>query len=113
NTRLQNQLEDVRIKAEKREDEIEELYTLQDDLEQYLRKNSLEIHGIPESAYKSTEDAVIHVAKTLYVVIGPEDIDISLKLHLTAAWLAHLLYNDKTKSKLYKRRTSLENIKLS
>ena len=80
----------MRIKAEKREDEIEELYTLQDDLEQYLRKNSLEIHGIPESAYKSTEDAVIHVAKTLYVVIGPEDIDISLKLHLTAAWLAQL-----------------------
>ena len=35
NTRLQNQLEEVRIKAEKREDEIEELYTLQDDLEQY------------------------------------------------------------------------------
>ena len=33
NTRLQNQLEDVRIKAEKLEDEIEELYTLQDDLE--------------------------------------------------------------------------------
>lgn len=42
---MQNQLEDVRIKAEKREDEIEELYTLQDDLEQYLRKNSLEIQG--------------------------------------------------------------------
>ena len=35
NTKLQNQLREVRIKAEKREDEIEELYTLQDDLEQY------------------------------------------------------------------------------
>ena len=40
--------------------------------------------------YKSTKDAVIHVAKTLYVIIGPEDIDISHKLHLTAAWLAQL-----------------------
>ena len=87
---MQNQLEDLRIKAEKREDEIEELYTLQDELEQYLRKNSLEIHGIPESAYKSIEDAVIHVAKTLYVVIVPEDIDISHMLHLTAAWLSQL-----------------------
>ena len=26
----------------------------------------------------------------LYVIIGPEDIDISHKLHLTAAWLAQL-----------------------
>ena len=30
--------------------EIAELYDLQDQLEQYSRKNSFEIHGVPEGA---------------------------------------------------------------
>jgi len=30
------------------EEEIAELYDLQDELEQYTRKNSLEIHGVPQ-----------------------------------------------------------------
>ena len=38
----------------KQEDEIYELYDLQARLEQYTRKNSLEIHGVPESAYLKT-----------------------------------------------------------
>ena len=41
NDRLQKELEDVRAKAEEREAEIEELYDLQDKLEQYTRKQSL------------------------------------------------------------------------
>ena len=47
NTRLQRELEDVTKKAARREEEIEELYVLQDKLEQYTRKNSLKMHGIP------------------------------------------------------------------
>ena len=65
NRELQRKLEDVREKAAEREMEIEELYDLQDALEQYTRKQSLEIHGIPESAYTSTEDAVLKVAQAL------------------------------------------------
>ena len=65
NRELQRELEDVREKAAEREMEIEELYDLQDALEQYTRKQSLEIHGIPESAYTSTEDAVLKVAQAL------------------------------------------------
>ena len=54
NRELQRELEDVREKAAEREMEIEELYDLQDALEQYTRKRSLEIHGILEGAYTST-----------------------------------------------------------
>ena len=114
NDRLQKELEDVRAKAEEREAEIEELYDLQDKLEQYTRKQSLEIHGIPESVYSSTEEAVIKVAEALDVEIGPEDIDISHKLHsqgekpIIVKFTSH-----KAKSRLYKRRTGLKNIKLS
>ena len=34
----------------------DELYELQDQLEQSTRKNSLEIHGVSESAYSMTEE---------------------------------------------------------
>ena len=44
-----------------------------DDLEQYSRKNSLEIHGIPQDAYSDTE-------APLNITIEPEDIEISHKI---------------------------------
>ena len=45
-------------KRSMQQEEMGELYDLQDRLEQYTRKNSLEFHGIPESAYNSTEEAI-------------------------------------------------------
>ena len=83
-------------------------------MEQYTRKQSLEIHGIPESVYSSTEEAVIKVAEALDVEIGPEDIDISHKLHSEGKkWIMVKFTSHKLKSRLYKRRTGLKNIKLS
>ena len=46
------------LKAEKRV----ELYSLNDDLEQYTRKKSVEMSRISESAYNSTEEAGLKVA---------------------------------------------------
>ena len=46
---LQQELEDARKKTGEQEEEISQLYDLQDSLEQYTRKNSLEIHGCPRS----------------------------------------------------------------
>ena len=43
-------------------DEIEESQRLGeelDDLEQYTRKNSLEIYGVPENIYTTTEEVVL------------------------------------------------------
>lgn len=51
-----------------------------DNLEQYTRKNSLEIQGLPENAYSSTEMAVIKVAEALNITVEPEDIKIPHKL---------------------------------
>ena len=61
-------------------EEIAELYELQDHLEQYTQKNSLEIHAIPESAYRSTEEVVLKLAKALEVPVQSQDIEISHKL---------------------------------
>ena len=54
----------------------------QDDLEQYSRKNSLELHGIPRGAYSSTEEAVLKVTNALNVIVRLEDIEISHHIRL-------------------------------
>ena len=52
-----------------------ELYDLQDRLEHYTRKNSLEIHGVPP------EEVVIQIAEALEVPVHPNDIKIAHKLN--------------------------------
>jgi len=77
---------EIQLAAAKRtindqEAEIAELYDLQDALEQYTRKNSLKIHGVPGSAYTSTEEVVFKLAEALNVDINPNHVEISHKLH--------------------------------
>ena len=48
-------LAETRKIVDQQQEEIAELYDLQDHLEQYTRKNCLEIHGIPEEAYETTD----------------------------------------------------------
>ena len=50
-TQLEKELDEARKRINDQQEEIGELYDLQDRLEQYTRKNSLEFYGIPESAY--------------------------------------------------------------
>ena len=70
----------ARNKINEQQEEIAELYDLQDRLEQYTRKNSLEIHCIPEEVYTSTEEVVLKLADVLEVPVAPEDIEISTNL---------------------------------
>ena len=87
---------------------MEELYDLQDRLEQYNRKNCLEIHGIPESAFNSTEEAILKIAEALEVPVSRDHIEISHKINsrgnkaIIAKFISH-----KVKTNLYKARTNL------
>ena len=83
-----------------------------DNLEQYTRKNSLEIQGLPEDANSSTEMAVIKVAEALNITVEPEDIDISHKLKNGKGIIVKFV-SHKVKSKLYKERTNLKHVKIS
>ena len=47
--------------------DIEELQENLDELEQYSRKNSLELHGIPEDIDLSTDEVVCKVAQAIGV----------------------------------------------
>ena len=104
----------ARKKIQEQEEEIGELYDLQDKLEQYTRKNSLEIHGVPESAYTETEDVVLKLAETLDVSVEPKDIEICHKLNrkgnkpIIVKFISH-----KVKTNLYRARAKLKNVRVS
>lgn len=110
----EKELEDAKKRINEQQEEIAELYDLQDRLEQYTRKNSLEFHGIPESAYNSTEEAILKIAETLEVPVSRDDIEISHKLNtpgnkaIIAKFISH-----KTKTNLYRARTRLKHVKLA
>ena len=114
NDTLRNELNHTRIKLK---DQIEETYKLDekyDDLEQYSHKNLLEILGVPEGAYTSTDEVVIRNGEAINVDIKPEDIEISLKLKRKTTKLVIVKFvSHKVKSLLYKARTKLKNVKTS
>ena len=116
NEELKRSLNSLKVKFDTQEREINELYGQQDDLEQYTRKHSLEIHGIPENLYTSTDDVVIKLGERLGVPISKEEIDISHKLyngknHPKSIIVKIISY--KKKAQLYRKRTELKNVKIS
>ena len=106
------------LQATKNKDQTEETVRViesLDVLEQYTRKNSVEIHGIPENVYTSTEEVVLKLADVLNVPMAAEDIEISHKLKrrngrkpIIVKFCSH-----KVKSKLYKARVKLKSVKIS
>lgn len=111
---LEDELFTARNKINEQEEEIAELYQLQDNLEQYTRKQSLEICGIPAGAYASTEEAVLKIASALNVTMSAEDINISHKIKSKGAGTILVKFQShKAKSRLYKARTKLKNLRLT
>ena len=114
NTAMEAELFAARNKIDEQEDEIAELYRLQDNLEQYTRKQSLEVCGIPASAYASTEGAVLKIASALDVPMSAEDINISHKIKSNGVGTILVKFQShKAKSRLYKARTKLKNFRLT
>ena len=104
----------ARKKINDQDAEIAELYVLQDSLEQYTRKNSLEIHGVSESAYISTEEVVFKLAEVLNVDIDPNDIEISHKLHRKGIKPIIVKFqSNKVKARMYKEGAKLKHVRVS
>ena len=111
---LKKELDAALSKFRKQQEEIDSIWCKQDDLEQYSRKNTLELHGIPRSAYSSTEEAVLKVTTALNVNVRPEDIEIShhIRLKHSEAIIVKFV-SHKVKSLVYKARTRLKNVSLT
>jgi len=99
--------------VKEQEEEIDELYENMDTLEQYTRKNSLEIEGIPENVCND-EDPVLKIAEALNVNVKREDIDIChrIKRKKTKPIIARFIRH-KVKRALYKQRAQLRNVSFS
>ena len=77
-----------------------------EELEQYTRKTSIEIHGLPQEAYTATEDVVLKIGEVLDVPISPGDIEISHQLNSQNKPIIVKFLSHKVKSSLYKKRTA-------
>ena len=95
----EEELDEAKKRINGQQEEIAGHYELKDCLEQYTRKT---FHGFPESAYNSTEEAILKTAEALDVPVSSEDIEISHKLNsrgnkaIIAKYISH-----KTKTDLY------------
>ena len=113
NKQLKTELQATKVQVKKQEEHINELYDSIDALEQYSRKNSIEIVGIPEDVCEN-EEAVRKIAQVLNVDVKAEDIDICHRVKrkhsnpIIARFVSH-----KVKRALYKSRVRLKNVKLS
>ena len=113
NETLKTELQQVKGKLQKQVEETDNLYTALDDLEQYTRENSLEIHGMPEDYYSTTEEVVLKLETALNVNVNPSDIEITQKLKrrgnnsspVIVKFISH-----KVKTSLYKERVKLRNV---
>jgi len=112
---LEHELNTVKVKINKQDDEIYNLWDNLDSLEQYTRKNSLEIYGAPKEAYSSTEEVVLTIANALDVDISLNDIEIlhHLKRRNSNTAIIVKFASHKVKTKLYKARTRFKTVKMS
>ena len=89
-----------------------------DDLEQYTRKNNLEIHGIPEKTEENLVEKVIKLANALNVTIRSDDIDICHRMFTgrnvsKPRPIIVRFKSYRTKKELYGVRKSLKNQRMS
>ena len=105
----------TKTKLNEQTERIDSLIESLDNLEQYSRKNSLEIHGISENIYTSTEEVVFKVAEAVNVPVAAEDIEISHKLRRRNGMKPIIVQfcSHKVKSLLYKEQTKLKSVKIS
>ena len=113
----EHELAATRKRVNEQQDEIYEPYELQDRLEQYTRKNSLEIHGVSESAglqhNRGDSNEVTRRARS-FDSVTPQDAEISRKLKRRGNKPIIVKFaNHKIKSNIYKSRIKLKNIKVS
>ena len=113
NLALKKELDATKKKLKDEFEESKRLSEELDDLEQYTRKNSLEIHGVPANAYSSTEEVFLKLGEALHVPIKAEDIEISHKLKARNSPIIAKFVSHKVKSNLYKERVKLKNLKVS
>ena len=90
--------------------ELEEKY---DDIEQYLRKFNLEIHGIPERKEEEVTQIILDLAEAIDADVREEDIDICHRLYKAEGKARPIIVkftNYDSKYEMYSKRLRLRKV---
>ena len=108
---LEKNLARVSKKVKTQKEELDYLQVSFNKLEQYIRKNSLELHGIPEDFDLPIHAIICKVARAIGVELECDDIKIAYKLNrkkgikpIIAKFVSH-----KENSRLYKACIQLKD----
>ncbi|KAK3705270.1 hypothetical protein QZH41_000075 [Actinostola sp. cb2023] len=115
NAKLKDKVDVLDGQVERLCKQMNEITLMQDTLEQYTRKNSLEVAGIPESSEVSCKQIMLRIAKELGVDMEETDIEITHRLKrkgetppIIVKFLSH-----KKKTEIYRSRAKLRNVKMA
>lgn len=102
-------MEEVKASTDKLASEMDSTTNKLDELEQYTRKNSLEIHGIPTDGNVESEEVVLKIARAIDVEVESSDIEISHRLKVRSKTtsqpiIVKFLSHKKKNELLYARR---------
>ena len=99
------------------EQQLSDLASKQDDIEQYTRKFNLEIHGFPENEDENSAYSVIKIGELSGVMVTRKDIDIVHRMKRKSRNLPRPIIvrfrSYGIKSKLYSARRNLRNTDFS
>ena len=103
-----------KVTCSKQKSAFDELYESHDDLEQFSRKNSLDIHAFPKDLNTSVEDAVIKLCQLLNEPVQGENIDITHKIYSGKNKLRKIIVKFIShKKKLHFITSAMQNARIS
>jgi exosome complex exonuclease DIS3/RRP44 len=109
---LSNELESMRTEMSGVREEISRLHDQNDTQEQYSRRHSLRINGIPEATLKNknTDDIILELARSIEVPLQKSDIDRSHPVGKDKKQLIVRFTNYAAKARLYAARKNLRTL---
>ncbi|KAK9701450.1 hypothetical protein QE152_g30590 [Popillia japonica] len=114
--KIDQSIKTYEVKVSQLEDKLEKAYATIDSLEQYTRRNSLRIYGLPESVNEDTDASVIKFCKEkMNIEVTKEMIDCSHRLGKEENHTKPLLVkfvSKNIKQEIYKNKRKLKGSKL-
>lgn len=114
--KIDQSIKTYEVKVSQLEDKLEKAYATIDSLEQYTRRNSLRIYGLPESVNEDTDASVIKFYKEkMNIEVSKEMIDCSHRLGKEENHTKPLLVkfvSKNIKQEIYKNKRKLKGSKL-
>jgi len=120
NKNLKSENDSLKRRVNQLEADVDILKQNCDDQEQYIRRECLEIHGVPAMAGENTNQIVTNISSLIDVSVKPEDISVSHRLPTrkkgnkdqSSPIIVRFVRRDK-REELYQKRRSLKDFSVN